>query len=142
MAPKPKSKTGKTQRQIVLENAEEIIDLIAENKSYKQISEKFGVHVSEMVYFVNDSEYRARALAAKKIASYDLLERAEKELMKIQDDDTAAAVRRQCELSQFAAYLAKVKNREELDLNYKEKDNNQQQIVVIPADYMNQKKIA
>ena len=142
MAPKPKSKCGRTHKQIAEDNVEKIIEMIRNGVSYRKIAAELGIDDYEIVRLVNDSTHSARALQAKKLASYDLLDKAEQEIRAIQDHDTAAAVRRQVELMNITLYKAKIKNREELDLNYREKDNNQQQIVVIPADYMNQKKIA
>jgi hypothetical protein len=51
-----------------------------------------------------------------------MLDNAESELHKIQDESHNATVRRQCELYQHKMYIAKVKNRKEFDLNYKSND--------------------
>ena len=65
-----------------------------------------------------------------------MLDNAESELHKIQDESHNATVRRQCELYQHKMYIAKVKNRKEFDLNYKANEtNNNQQIIVIPASF-------
>ncbi len=130
----------KTQKEILLENAEEVISMMSEGKSYVDIGEKFGVQTIRIVEFTNESSYSARAKEAQRTASYHLLKDAENHLLDIDDYATTAKVRRCAELSQFKAYLAKTKNRAELDLNYKEKDDTTQQIVVVPADYMNKKK--
>ena len=128
----------KTQAEILDENADEVIDLIRDNVSYRAICERFGVHIGAVVEFTNNSDHSARALAAKKQASYDLIEKAESEIRAIKDFDPPAAVRRQVELMNIAIYKAKVKNREEFDLNYREKDVNNQQVVVVPAPWMTQ----
>ena len=130
----------KTQKEILLENAEEVISMMSEGKSYVDIGEKFGVQTIRIVEFTNESLYSARAKEAQRTASYHLLKDAENHLLDIDDYATTAKVRRCAELSQFKAYLAKTKNRAELDLNYKEKDDTTQQIVIVPADYINKKK--
>ena len=68
-----------------------------------------------------EENQQAKDLALK-IASYDMLDNAESELHKIQDDSTNATVRRQAELYQHRMYIAKVKNRKEFDLNYKSQE--------------------
>ena len=89
-----------------------------------------------MFYTLDCDEYRARKDEALRIASYHQIDEAKQYLESIQADDTNASVRKKCELSQFSTYLAKVKNRKEFDLNYKDdaKDTNQQ-IIVIPASF-------
>lgn len=130
----------KTQKEILLENAEEVIEMIENNRSYKEIGAKFKVHVERVFEFVNHSEYSARARRALQIASYNLLDKAQEAIESIEDGSTHARVARQRELKNIYLYRAQIKNRKELDLNYKEKDDTTQQIVIVPADYMNQKK--
>lgn len=130
----------KTQKEILIENADEVIEMMASGRSYVDIAAKFGVHTMRIIEFTNQSAYSARAKEAQRTASYHLLKDAENHLLDIDDDATSAKVRRCTELSQFKAYLAKTKNRAELDLNFKEKEDTTQQIVIVPADYMNKKK--
>lgn len=130
----------KTQKEILLENAEEVIEMIENNRSYKEISERYKVRIENVFLFVNESEYSARARRALQIASYNLLDKAEEAILNIDDSSTKAAVARQRELKNIYLYRAQIKNRKELYLNYKEKEDTTQQIVIVPADYMNQKK--
>ena len=123
-------------RQTIVDNVDDIIALIANNVSYKSIAERYGVCQSTLFYTLDCDEYRARKDEALRIASYHQIDEAKQYLESIQADDTNASVRKKCELSQFSTYLAKVKNRKEFDLNYKDdtKETNQQ-IIVIPASF-------
>ena len=132
-----KNKPLSKSRQTIVDNVDNIIALIANNVSYKSIAERYGVFQSQIFAILDsDDKYRARKDEALKIASYHQIDEAKQYLESIQADDTNASVRKKCELSQFSTYLAKVKNRKEFDLNYKDdiKDTNQQ-IIVIPASF-------
>jgi len=115
-------KQGFTQLELLWANAEDVIEMMSSGKSYVDIAERYCVHVMYIVEFANNTEYSARAKSAQKCASYVLLKDAENHLHDIDDESTNAKVRRCAELSQFKTYLAKTKNRVELDLNFKEKD--------------------
>lgn len=128
----------KTQRELLLENAEDVIEMIENGKSYKVIAEKYKVRVENVFLFVNESEYSARARRALNIASYACLEQAERAIEEIKDDFTHAAVRRQVEKMNIALYKAKIKNRREFDLNYKEKEDSS--TVKMPEITINLKK--
>jgi predicted XRE-type DNA-binding protein len=124
----------KTQKQVCIENIEEILKLIAENNSYKEIAKKFGVDQSDLSEVVNSEQYRAQKDLALEIASDKQIEIARSHLESIKEDDTNASVRKKSELSQFELYLAKVKCRKKYDLNYREeKQESNQQILVIPS---------
>ena len=107
----------------IINNIDSIIKDLEVNKSYKEISLKLGVSMGWLCEVLNSSEYRARKNQAQQIASYNLLDEAEDCLNDIDDGATNAKVRRQAELYQHKIYLAKTKNRAELDLNYKEPAN-------------------
>ena len=107
----------------IINNIESIIKDLEVNKSYKEISLKLGVSMGWLCEVLNSPEYRTRKTQALQIASYNLLEDAEDCLNKIDDEATNAKVRRQTELYQHKLYLAKTKNKAELDLNYKEPAN-------------------
>ena len=107
----------------IINNIDSIIKDLEVNKSYKEISLRLGVSMGWLCEVLNSPEYRARKTQALQVASYNLLEDAEDCLNKIDDDATNAKVRRQAELYQHKVYLAKTKNRAELDLNYKEPAN-------------------
>ena len=122
----------KTQKQICIENIDEIIKLISENKSYKEIAEKFSVDQSDLCEVVNNEQYRARKDIALEIASDIQVEKARDHLESIEADDTNASVRKKSELSQFELYLAKVKNRKKYDLNYREDKQETNNNIITP----------
>jgi hypothetical protein len=118
-----KNKPLSKSRQTIVDNVDNIIALIANNVSYKNIAERYGVFQSQIFAILDsDDKYRARKDEALRIASYHQIDEAKQYLESIQADDTNASVRKKCELSQFSTYLAKVKNRKEFDLNYKSND--------------------
>lgn len=108
--------------------------------SYASLAKEFNINVANLCFFLNQDEIKEKKEVALQIASYSMIDEAKKHLESIDADDTNASVRKKCELSQFSTYLAKVKNRKEFDLNYKENQdvNNTQQIVVIPANFTKQ----
>lgn len=123
------------------EHKESVFKDIANNVSYRQIAENYNIHLTNLHHYLNLEENQQAKELALKVASYDMLESAESELHKIQDESHNATVRRQCELYQHKMYIAKIKNKKELDLNYKSQEtNNNQQILVIPATFNNNDK--
>ena len=129
---KPEKIIKKTQKQICIENIDEIIKLISENKSYKEIAEKFSVDQSDLCEVVNNEQYRARKDIALEIASDIQVEKARDHLESIEANDTNASVRKKSELSQFELYLAKVKNRKKYDLNYREEKQETNNNIITP----------
>jgi hypothetical protein len=129
---KPEKIIKKTQKQICIENIDEIIKLISENKSYKEIAEKFSVDQSDLCEVVNNEQYRARKDIALEIASDIQVEKAREHLESINSHDTNASVRKKSELSQFELYLAKVKNRKKYDLNYREEKQETNNNIITP----------
>ena len=120
-------------RQRIYNNIDDIIDLIANNVSYKDIASKYSVSQSQIFYVLNSSaEYRTRKEDALKIASYQQIDEAKNYLESIEADDTNATVRKKSELSQFSVYLAKVKNRKEFDLNYREQETTNNNNIITP----------
>jgi len=120
-------------------NKDSLFRDIANNKSYRQLAEYYNIHLPYLHYYLNLEENQQAKQIALQIASYQQIDEAKQYLESIQADDTNASVRKKSELSQFSTYLAKVKNRKEFDLNYKEQsENNNQQIVVIPANFTKQ----
>ena len=122
----------KTQKQICIDNIDEILKLISENNSYKIIAKKFGVDQSDLCEVVNNEQYRARKEIALEIASDTQVEIARNHLESIEADDTNASVRKKSELSQFELYLAKVKNRKKYDLNYREEKQETNNNIITP----------
>ena len=107
---------------MINEHKESLFKDIANNVSYRQIAENYNIHLTNLHHYLNLEENQQAKELALKIASYDMLESAESELHKIQDESHNATVRRQCELYQHKMYIAKIKNKKELDLNYKSQE--------------------
>jgi len=99
------------------------------NKSYATLAKEFNINVANLCFFLNQDEIREKKEVALQIASYKIIDEAKQYLESIDADDTNASVRKKCELSQFATYIAKVKNRKEFDLNYKDQANDQLQVM-------------
>lgn len=132
----------KTKRQNLLDNADNIIEMISSNNSYRVIANQYNVEVAEIFWFVNHSEHSARAKQALQVASYDLLDKAQQAIESIEDESTNARVARQRELKNIYLYRAQIKNRKELDLHYREdKQDTNQQIIVIPANFAKNKDV-
>ena len=108
--------------ELLNEHKESLFKDIANNVSYRQIAENYNIHLTNLHPYLNLEENQQAKELALKIASYDMLESAESELHKIQDESHNATVRRQCELYQHKMYIAKIKNKKELDLNYKSQE--------------------
>lgn len=124
----------KTQKEILEESADEVIEMIASGNSYKKICEKMSVSFYALDKFVNNSDYSTQARQALKFASYELLDKAQEAIESIQDDSTNARVARQREMKNILLYRAMIKNRKELDLNYREdKQETNNQIVVVKS---------
>jgi hypothetical protein len=122
--------------ELLSNNLEYVLNQISKNVSYATLAKEFNINVANLCFFLNQDEIREKKEVALQIASYKIIDEAKEYLESIDADDTNASVRKKCELSQFATYIAKVKNRKEFDLNYKANEtNNNQQIIVIPASF-------
>jgi hypothetical protein len=103
-------------------NLDYVLNQISKNVSYASLAKEFNINVANLCFFLNQDEIREKKEVALQIASYKIIDEAKQYLESIDADDTNASVRKKCELSQFATYIAKVKNRKEFDLNYKAND--------------------
>lgn len=121
-----------TKKQNLLNNADDVIAMIENNSSYRDIANKYNIDVSEICWFVNESQHSARAKQALKIASYDLLDKAQEAIESIKDESTNARVARQRELKNIYLYRAQIKNRKELDLNYREEKQETNNNIITP----------
>lgn len=121
-----------TKKQNLLNNADDVISMIENNSSYREIAKKYNIDVSEICWFVNDSQHSTRARQALKIASYDLLDKAQEAIESIQDESTNARVARQRELKNIYLYRAQIKNRKELDLHFREQDTATNNNIITP----------
>ena len=100
----------KTQKEILLENAEEVIEMIADAESYDDICKTFCVRRENLAWFISESDYSARAREAQKESAETISRKAELSLLQIQADDTQASVTRQRELAHHYRWLAAKKN--------------------------------
>jgi hypothetical protein len=100
----------KTQKEILIENADDVIEMIRQAKSYEDIQEKFAVHAKYVAEFITSSEYSVRAREAQKESAETISRKAELSLLQIQADDTQASVTRQRELAHHYRWLAAKKN--------------------------------
>ena len=121
-----------TKKQNLLNNADDVIEMIANNSSYRVIAKKYNIDVAEICWFVNESQHSARARQALQVASYDLLDKAQEAIESIQDESTNARVARQRELKNIYLYRAQIKNRKELDLNYREEKQETNNNIITP----------
>ena len=121
-----------TKKQNLLNNADDVIEMIANNNSYRVIANKYNIDVAEICWFVNESQHSAQARQALKIASYDLLDKAQEAIESIKDESTNARVARQRELKNIYLYRAQIKNRKELDLNYREEKQETNNNIITP----------
>ena len=127
--------------ELLQNNLDYVLNRISNNISYATIAKEFNVNIANLCFFLNQESIREKKEVALQLASYMQIDEARSHLESIDADDTNASLRKKCELSQFATYLAKVKNRKEFDLNYKSQEtNNNQQIIVIPATFNNNDK--
>lgn len=126
--------------ELLQNNLDYVLNRISNNTSYATIAKEFNINVANLCFFLNQESIKEKKEVALQLASYKQIDEAKQYLESIDADDTNASLRKKCELSQFATYLAKVKNRKEFDLNYKQSEvNNNQQIIVIPASFNNDK---
>lgn len=100
----------KTQKEILLENSEEVIEMITDAESYDDICKTFRVRRENLAWFIAESDYSARAREAQKESAETIAVKAEKVLLQIQADDTQASVTRQRELAHHYRWLAAKKN--------------------------------
>ena len=108
--------------ELLQNNLDYVLNRISNNTSYATIAKEFNVNIANLCFFLNQESIREKKEVALQLASYMQIDEARSHLESIDADDTNASLRKKCELSQFATYLAKVKNRKEFDLNYKIQD--------------------
>jgi hypothetical protein len=101
----------KTQKEILLKNADEVIEMIENDFSYKSIANEYSVDVREVNYFVNHSQFSARAREALSNSADRAFDKAEEALLDINVGDDNAIITRQRELAHHFRRKAAVKNR-------------------------------
>ena len=115
--------------ELLFNNLDYVLNQISKNVSYATLAKEFNINVANLCFFLNQDEIREKKEVALQIASYKVIDEAKQYLESIEADDTNASVRKKCELSQFATYIAKVKNPKEFNLNYKENVNEHSQVM-------------
>lgn len=108
--------------ELLQNNLDYVLNRISNNISYATIAKEFNINVANLCFFLNQESIKEKKEVALQLASYIQIDEAKQYLESIDADDTNASLRKKCELSQFATYLAKVKNRKEFDLNYKSQE--------------------
>ena len=108
--------------ELLQNNLDYVLNRISNNISYATIAKEFNINIANLCFFLNQESIKEKKEVALQLASYIQIEEARNHLESIDADDTNASLRKKCELSQFATYLAKVKNRKEFDLNYKSQE--------------------
>ena len=108
--------------ELLQNNLDYVLNRISNNTSYATIAKEFNINIANLCFFLNQESIKEKKEVALQLASYLQIDEAKKYLESIDADDTNASLRKKCELSQFATYLAKVKNRKEFDLNYKSQE--------------------
>ena len=108
--------------ELLQNNLDYVLNRISNNTSYATIAKEFNVNIANLCFFLNQESIKEKKEVALQLASYLQIDEAKQYLESIDADDTNASLRKKCELSQFATYLAKVKNRKEFDLNYKSQE--------------------
>ncbi|NBN88649.1 MAG: hypothetical protein EBV32_06140 [Proteobacteria bacterium] len=101
----------KTQKEILIESADDVIEMIENDFSYKNIATKFRVDVREVNYFINHSQFSARAREALSNSADRAFDKAEEALLNINVGDDNAVITRQRELAHHYRRKAAVKNR-------------------------------
>lgn len=109
----------KTQKEILLENAEEVIEMLANDFNFREIARKFCVDLSVVNYFANHSQHSARAREAIQNSAETAFDKAEDAILAISDDATQAAVARQRELAHHYRKKAAVKNKNKFSESHK-----------------------
>lgn len=124
-----------TQKQLLLDNAEDVIEMIEEGKTYDYICKKMKVNRRFLNDFISDSNFSARARDAQRRSASKYAELALESLNKIKTGDDKADITRQRELAHHYRWLAKVKSPKEFNENRIEADVNDivKAIIDVPA---------
>jgi len=113
------SEKKKTQKEILAENADKVIEMLENDFNYRFIAKEFCVDLSVVSDFVNNSQHSARAREALQNSADRAFDKAEEAILDIQDDATQAAVARQRELAHHYRRKAAVKNKNKFSDSHK-----------------------
>lgn len=100
-----------TQKDKILANAEDVIDMIYNDHTYRQIAKKYEVDLKVVLWFVSESSYSSRAKSALEASAEIAFDKAEEVLAQIKKGDDQAMITRQRELAHHYRKKAGVKNR-------------------------------
>jgi hypothetical protein len=100
----------KTQKEILLENADKVIEMIEDACSYDDICKEFSVNRKYVYEFIAQSIYSARIKEAQKNAADKISEKAEQVLLKLEKGCDNAEIARARELAHHYRWLAAKKN--------------------------------
>jgi hypothetical protein len=103
-------KKRKTHLQNLCENADDVIEMIEEAKSYDDIQKKYGVNRESIACFISESDYSARAREAQKRSADKISEKAELVLLNLEKGCDNAEIARARELAHHYRWLAAKKN--------------------------------
>jgi hypothetical protein len=103
-------KKRKTHLQNLCENADDVIEMIEEAKSYDDIQKKYGVTRESIAFFIAQSDYSARAREAQKRSADKISEKAELVLLSLEKGCDNAEISRARELAHHYRWLAAKKN--------------------------------
>ena len=109
----------KTQKEILFENADVVIEMLENDFNYRQIAKKFLVDLACVSDFVNNSQHSVRAREAISNSADTAFDKAEEAILDISDDATQAAVARQKELAHHYRRKAAVKNKNKFSDSHK-----------------------
>lgn len=104
------SEKKKTQKEILAENADDVIEMIRDAKTHKEICQKFCVNAKYLYEFLTDSSYSARVREAQKESAETIASKAEEVLMQLEKGCDAAEIARARELAHHYRWLAAKKN--------------------------------
>lgn len=99
-----------TQKEILLTNADRVIEMIEDACSYDDICREFSVNRKYVYEFIAESSYSARLQQAQKNAADKISEKAEQVLLNLQKGCDNAEIARARELAHHYRWLAAKKN--------------------------------
>ena len=100
----------KTHLQTLCENADDVIEMIEEAKSYDDIQKKYKVTRESIAFFIAQSDHSARAREAQKRSADKISEKAELVLLSLEKGCDTAEIARARELAHHYRWLAAKKN--------------------------------
>jgi len=100
----------KTHLQNLCENADDVIEMIVEAKSYNDIKKRYEVSHDAIARFISTSEYSARCREAQKKSADIITDKAERVLKNLKKGCDNAEIARARELAHHYRWLAAKKN--------------------------------